>query len=264
MHGGTKIAVTGATGRVGRHVVDVLREDGHDVVRISRSDGVDVITADGLAAALEGVESVIDTATSPSPDEAEATEFFTTSARNLQELAERAGVKQIVVVSIIGIERFNGGYGAAKIVQEQAMLAGPVPARILRASQFHEFIPQLVEWGRRRYVSYVPVMRTQPVAARTVAEALVAMAYEPSVLEPGALIPEIAGPREERLADLARLYTARSGVPVHIEEASNPADPTHEAYEKGWLLPGPDAMLAGPTFAEWLEGVPEQATPHAA
>ena len=260
----TRIAVTGATGRVGRHVVDVLREDGHDVVPMSRSNGVDVITADGLAAALEGVEAVIDTATSPSPDEAEATEFFTTSARNLQELGEKAGVQRIVVVSIIGIERSNGGYGAAKIVQEQALLAGPVPARILRASQFHEFVPQLVEWGRRGDVSHVPVMRTQPVAARAVAEALVAMAFEPSALDPGAPIPEIAGPREERLADLARRYIARSGVPVSIEEISNPDDPMHEAFENGWLLPGPDAMRAGPTFAEWLEAVPEEATSNAA
>jgi nucleoside-diphosphate-sugar epimerase len=50
----TRIAVAGATGRVGRHVVDVLRGGGHDVVAISRSNGVDVITGDGLAAALEG------------------------------------------------------------------------------------------------------------------------------------------------------------------------------------------------------------------
>lgn len=32
-----KIAVVGATGRVGRHVVDLLRISGHDVVEISRS-----------------------------------------------------------------------------------------------------------------------------------------------------------------------------------------------------------------------------------
>ena len=58
-----RIAVAGATGRVGRHVVDVLNEGGHDVVAISRSNGVDVITGEGLAAALEGVEVVIDTST---------------------------------------------------------------------------------------------------------------------------------------------------------------------------------------------------------
>ena len=35
-----KIAVTGATGRVGRHIVDVLEERGQEVVPISRSLGV--------------------------------------------------------------------------------------------------------------------------------------------------------------------------------------------------------------------------------
>ena len=79
-----RIAVAGATGRVGRHVVDVLAADGHDVVAISRSNGVDVITGDGLAAALDGVDYIIDTATGPSAEQGAATEFFTTAARNLQ------------------------------------------------------------------------------------------------------------------------------------------------------------------------------------
>ena len=81
----TKIAVTGATGRLGRQLVDVLEEQGHEVVPIARSKGVDVITGQGLVAALEGVDAVVDLATGPSPDEAEATEFFTTSMRNLLE-----------------------------------------------------------------------------------------------------------------------------------------------------------------------------------
>jgi nucleoside-diphosphate-sugar epimerase len=40
MQSATKIAVAGATGRVGRHVVDVLEAQGHDVVPISPSSGV--------------------------------------------------------------------------------------------------------------------------------------------------------------------------------------------------------------------------------
>ncbi len=89
-----RIAVAGATGRVGRHVVDVLRENGHEPVAISRSDGVDVITGDGLAAALDGVESVIDTATGPSPEQAAATEFFTTAVRNLAKSGKGRGCRR--------------------------------------------------------------------------------------------------------------------------------------------------------------------------
>ena len=44
------------------------------------------------------------------------------------------------MVSIIGIDRYTAGYVAAKIAHERAMLTGPVPVRILRAAQFHEFV----------------------------------------------------------------------------------------------------------------------------
>jgi uncharacterized protein YbjT (DUF2867 family) len=244
-----KIAVAGATGRVGRHVVDVLESVAHDVVPISRSTGVDVVTGDGLTEALSGVEAVIDAATGPSPEEQAATEFFEAAAGNLQETGARAGVKRIVVVSIIGCDRFTAGYGAAKVAHEQAHLAGPIPVRILRASQFHEFVAQLVDWGMQGDVSYVPKMRAQPVAARTVAEALAELAT--SAWE-GDASSEIAGPREESLVDLARLLVARNGNGLRIVDVTNPADPDSEVYESGGLLPGPIATLTGPTFEEWL------------
>ena len=245
-----KIAVAGATGRVGRHTVDMLERQGHQVVPISRSVGVDLITGEGLADALEGVTAVIDAATGPSPEQEPATEFFTTAAGNLQRFGEEAGVERIVVVSIIGVDRSTAGYGAAKQAHEQATLAGPIPARILRAAQFHELVPQLVEWGRQNGVAYVPKMRTQLVAARTVAEALADLATAPeSAATP---IPEIAGPREESLAEMATLFASRVGDPVRIEEVSDPADPNRLLYEDGGLLPGPHANLAGPTFEEWL------------
>jgi uncharacterized protein YbjT (DUF2867 family) len=252
-----KIAVAGATGRVGRHVVDILGSSGHDVVPISRSHGVDVISGDGLAAALAGVECVIDVATGPSPDQRDATEFFTTATANLQKVGEHAGVRRIVVVSIIGTDRLTGGYNAAKLVQEQAMLSGAIPVGILRASQFHEFVEQLVQWGTQDDVSYLPRARFQPVAARTVAHALVDQATDPdwAPLSDDAPIPEIAGPREENFIDIARLYVARRDVPLRVEALSNLAwaDQDTKLTEAGALLPSPHATLAGPTFQEWLE-----------
>jgi uncharacterized protein YbjT (DUF2867 family) len=250
-----KIAVAGATGTVGRHVVDVLEAQGHNVVPISRSGGVDVVTGEGLAEALSGVECVIDAATQSASEQEAATAFFIAAARNLQDVGERAGVQRIVVVSIVGADRFTGGYIAAKVPHEQAMLAGPIPVQILRATQFHEFVPQMVEWGRQDDVIYVPRMRTQLVAARSVAEALAGLANGSGRVPgpDGAAVAEIGGPREERLVEVARLLTARRGDPVRIEEVSNPADPDHELLENGGLLPGPDATLAGPSFEEWLD-----------
>jgi uncharacterized protein YbjT (DUF2867 family) len=246
-----KVAVVGATGRAGRHTVGALRRRGHEVVAMSRSTGVDVITGEGLDEALAGVDAVVDAATGPSPEEQAATEFFTTAARNLQRAGERAGVQRIVVVSIIGTDQSPGGYAAAKVAHERAMLEGPVPALVLRASQFHEFIGQLLDWGRQGDVARVPKMRTQPIAARSVGEELAALASDPA--QPDSPISEIAGPREERLIELAQLLAARTGDAVRIEEWSDPNDPTTELYESGALLPGTGAKLAGPTFGEWLE-----------
>src|SRR5262249_34597685 len=201
MAGEKKIAVAGASGRLGRPPVETLRERGHDVVPISRGDGVDVFSGEGLEAALEGVELIVDAASSPTPDQAEATEFFTTAVRNLQQAGAEAGVESIVAVSIIGTDHFDSGYNAAKVAQEQAHLEGPVPVRILRAAQFHEFVEQLLEWGTQGDTAYLPRMRTQLVAARSVAEALADIVEKSDSAPLGNPIAEVAGPREESLVE---------------------------------------------------------------
>jgi uncharacterized protein YbjT (DUF2867 family) len=255
-NGRKRIAVAGATGRVGSHVVDLLETAGHEVVAISRSHGVDVITGNGLAQALEGTVCIVDAATGPSSEQGSATEFFTTAARNLQEAGEQAGVRRMVAVSIIGCDRFSAGYNVAKVAHERTILEGPIPTHILRAAQFHEFVGQLVEWGNRGEVSYVPKMRTQLVAARTVAGALADLATNHESQTRAAAPLEIAGPRTESLAEAARLLVAQRGDQLRIEETSDPADPDRELFAGNGLLPGPDAILAGPTFEDWLESAP--------
>jgi uncharacterized protein YbjT (DUF2867 family) len=249
------IAVTGATGRLGTHLVEILEERGHRVVPIARSAGVDVITGDGLDEALQGVDVIIDAATGPSPDQESATRFFTASARNIQRAGAAAGVERVVLVSIIGIDKFHGGYNAAKLAQEQVLAEGPLPVRIVRAAQFHEFVEPLVGWTIQDGVAHVPVFRTQLVAARAVAEALADAVEETE--DADGRITEIAGPREERLAEVAAALFASKGEPLEIHEGmggplSQPDDPDAVAYAEGAALPNPGAQLAGPTFEEWL------------
>jgi uncharacterized protein YbjT (DUF2867 family) len=247
-----KIAVVGATGRLGRHAVEVLRERGHEVVPASRSTGVDVVSGEGLGEALEGVEAIVDAATGPSPDEREATEFFTAAAANLQRAGAERGVKEIVAVSIIGIDHFHGGYYAAKIAHERAHRDGPVPTRLLRASQFHEFVTELVKWGTQGDTAFLGEMRTQLVAARTVAEAIADLLDGAAGAPRGNPMAEIAGPREESLAEVARLLVASNGDQLTVEGGEAADDPEH-LWPAGALLPGPLAKLDGPTFADWLK-----------
>lgn len=250
-----KIAVIGATGRLGSQAVEVLRERGHEVVPASRATGVDVISGQGLGEALEGVEVIVDAATGPSPDEKESVDFFTGAARNLQQAGAERGVREILAVSIIGIDHFHSGYYAGKVAHERTHREGPVPARLLRAAQFHEFVAELVKWGTQGEVAYVGEMRTQLVAARTVATALADLIEGAEGAPGGNPVSEIAGPREESLLEAARLLVAKrgNGLQVELGGASNDLDPEH-LVPAGALLPGPIAKLDGPAFEEWLNG----------
>jgi uncharacterized protein YbjT (DUF2867 family) len=135
-------------------------------------------------------------------------------------------------------------------VQERTLLEGPLPVRIVRAAQFHEFVDPLVGWMIQDGVAYVPEFRTQPVAARVVAETLADAAEEPEIHN--GRITEVAGPQEERLAEAATALFASRGDSLEIREVRQAGDPDAAAYANGAALPNPGAKLAGPSFEEWL------------
>jgi uncharacterized protein YbjT (DUF2867 family) len=268
-----KIAVAGATGRVGSRVVELLAAGGHDAVPMSRSTGVDLVTGEGLAEALAGAECVIDAASGTARGRQRrapnaAREFFTASARNLHEIGQKAGVQRMVEVSVLGIDHFTAGQGAARYAHEKAMLAGPIPVRVLRAALFHEMVPQLIAWGTQGDMAYLRNQRIQPVAARAVAQALVELATDPAWAASPARseppFPEIAGPREETLLDLAELFVARRGTSLRIHGVTDPNNPDDKVWEDGSLLPNPQATLAGPTFQAWLDSDDAKATAYGA
>jgi hypothetical protein len=64
-------------------------------------------------------------------------------------------------------------------------------------------------------------------------------------------VAEVAGPREERLIDAARLLASQNGNGLRIEAGEWPED-REGLYLAGALLPGPVAKLAGPSFEDWL------------
>ena len=241
-----RIAVAGGTGVLGRHVVDVARERGHDVVVLSRGSGVDLVSGSGLAAALTGVESVVD-ASNLSAGRAKATAFFEGVATNLQRYGGEAGVAHVVTVSIVGIDRAPGyGYYAAKLAHEAAAATGPVSSSLVRSTQFFEFADMALAFGRRGPVALVPKMLSRPVAARSLAERLVDVAERPPL--PTTL--QVAGPEQLLVPDMVRrLLTARGAkarvVAVPVPGAGKP-------MATGALLPDEPYDQLGPTFEEWL------------
>lgn len=241
-----RIAVAGGSGTVGRHVVTSALGSGHHPIVLSRSEGVDLLSGDGLDARLEGIDAIVDVTNVNSIKRDAATTFFTRIAQNLQEAGERAGVRHLVLLSIIGIDRVDYGYYQAKLAQEQVAASGPLPTSILRATQFHEFAGQMLD-KTSGPVALVPTMRIQPVAAREVAQALVALADGGAV----GYAPELAGPQEESLGDMARRVLRARGshrllVPVRLPGKVG------RAMAHGEQLPTHDGPRGRVRFADWL------------
>src|SRR5690606_2336518 len=124
-------------GVVGRPTVEAVRHAGHEAVVLSRSHGVDVISGRGLAAALRGVDAVIDTTNVTTMKAADSIAFFTAATANLISAAADAGAAHIVLLSIVGIDRMPHDYYAGKVAQEKVLEKSEVPWTIQRATQFH-------------------------------------------------------------------------------------------------------------------------------
>jgi uncharacterized protein YbjT (DUF2867 family) len=240
-----KIAVAGGTGVAGRFAVEALWDAGHEPVVVARSTGVDLVSGAGLAEALAGVDVVIDASNTAAQRAKVVSEFFEATSRNLLRAATRSGVSHIVALSIVGIDRVPYGYYKGKLRQEDVLRESPVPVSILRAAQFHEFPGQYLQWSSGRLV-VVPKWRAQPVAAREVGDLLARLAV-------GAPVPmtELAGPREERMADLLRQVLAARGERRRVLEVRVPGA-TGRAMATGGGLPGPDVTLGTQRFSDWL------------
>ena len=242
-----KIVVAGATGVVGRHVVTCAEAAGHTVVPLSRSTGQDVVAGTGLAAALAGADVVVDVTSVVTTSAKASVAFFRAATENLLAAEQAAGVGHHVALSIVGIDGERSGYYAGKVEQERLVAAGPVPWTLLRATQFHEFAPQMVGRMTVGPVVVVPSMRTSTVAAAEVGAALVELAAGP----PRGRVADLGGPDEDELADLVRRWLTATGQGRRVLRVPLPGS-FGRRMRDGSLLPGPTADRGRQTFADWL------------
>ncbi|MDP9116348.1 MAG: 3-beta hydroxysteroid dehydrogenase [Actinomycetota bacterium] len=241
-----RVAVAGATGVVGAHVMAALLATGHDAVPLARSVGVDIVTGSGLGEALVGADAVIDVSNITTTRKRAAVDFFDRGSRNLVEAGRRCGLGHHIALSIVGIDDIDYGYYQGKLRQEQIVLSCDVPSSVLRATQFHEFPGQLLDRVPGP-LAVMPRMTVQPVAAQEVAAELVAMLEQPGA----GLVPELAGPEVHDLVDLARKVlrqrrSRRALLPIRIP------GPAGGAMRGGGLLPKADGPRGRITFGEWL------------
>ncbi|RBY75667.1 NmrA family transcriptional regulator [Blastococcus sp. TF02-09] len=243
----TTTLVTGSTGTLGKPTVIRLRAAGHDVRALSRGSGPglttgDLLTGRGLGDALTDVDTVLHLATGRrGKGDVEA-------ARALLEAATDAGVRHLVLISIVGIDDIPLGYYRDKVVIERLVRESGLPFSILRATQFHSFVEALFTTQRALPVVAAPAFRLQPISVEEVADRLVALAGGPAA----GRVPDIGGPEQRDVADLARLWTRATGSRRPVVPLSLPGK-VFAGYRAG------SAMVPGPaygrlSFADHLAG----------
>ena len=224
-----------------------LGKRGHDAVPLARSHGVDVTRADGLAEHLAGAEAVIDTLGITTTRRRPATDFFTTTTRNLLHAEDEAGVERHVLLSIVGIDGSSFGYYRAKVAQEDVARTLDADVTILRATQFHEFAEQMLERGGTGPVVVVPKMRSATVAAAEVAAALVDLAEK----KPVTGTVEMGGPEAHDMPELVKRVAAARGVRAKVVPVRIPGA-TGTAMSDGTLIPKSPWRTGSQTFDDWL------------
>jgi uncharacterized protein YbjT (DUF2867 family) len=239
-----RIAIAGATGLIGRQLTELARAEGHDVAEIARETGFDLLDGAGLDTALAGADVVVDVTQSPSLEEEEATTFFRTVATNLGTAASAAGVERTVVLSIVGADLSpDYGYYVAKVAQEDAHRSASPGAVVLRATQFHDFAGQMLGWNRSGSTTSIIDVPLQSVATSEIVRLLLELATGARTED-----TELAGPQQENLVDQVRELVRRSGEDLEVVAVPGPA-----SMAGGSMLPGPDAIVRGPSWTEWLD-----------
>ncbi|HEU4547475.1 MAG TPA: NAD(P)H-binding protein [Microlunatus sp.] len=255
------IMVAGGTGLAGRALTTRAVSAGHQVRVLSRrpapaASGVEVVVGDlatgsGLTSALDSVDAVIDLSNIVTRSYRIAERFFTAATRNLIAAEHAAGVSRHVLLSIVGVDAFPGGYYRAKVAQEQALAAAAGSASvqhiIARVTQFHDFAAQTYRSFRFGPAVLAPPLHLRPVHLDDVADHLLRLLTS----EQRGRADDLAGPEPLNLLDMTRRYAKTQPRPVPV--LALPLPPTIRRANEARVLAPAGQTHGARTFDHWLQ-----------
>jgi uncharacterized protein YbjT (DUF2867 family) len=242
-----KVVVIGGTGLIGSKLVSLLVGQGAYAVPASLDTGVNTLTGDGLATTIADARVVVDVSNSPSFEDHEVMDFFTTSTSNLLAEAAGARVSHYVALSVVGTQRLaDSPYFRAKSAQERLIRESGVAYSIVQATQFFEFASRIASSATVDGQVRLSPALIQPIAADDVATAIARTATG----EPIDGTVEVAGPERLGLDELVRKWLTTRDDPRQVV-----TDPRARyfgaALQEDTLLPGADATIYPSRFDEW-------------
>lgn len=256
-----RVAITGGTGFVGRHLAERLGAD--QVVPVSRRTGVEIDDVDALAAAFDGCDAVAHCAgINREIGDQTFRRVHVEGTRAVVEAARRAGIGRIVMVSFLRARPDCGSrYHESKWAAEEIIRGSGIPYTIVKSGMIYGRGDHMIDHVTRA-VRTLPFFWTvgfrertvRPVPVDDAVDVLVA-ALEGRIAEPTVAVmgaDEVTlGEAIRRIARVAGRRPAYFPVPVWAVRAL--------AQLTEWVMVVP--LVAKAQAVMLAEGVSEPAPP---
>lgn len=251
-----KTVITGGTGLLGRVLLPFILDREEELMITSRHAPkekalkekwahFDLESGAGMDTVVSGTHSILhlasDTKTWSAKVDVQGTE-------RLVQAAREAGVKHFIYISIVGTDRVPLKYYRVKTRTEEVIRNSGIPYTILRATQFHPFVDQLLQQLLKFPIGLLPKkVQIQPVETEVVARRL----YELYQEEPKHSILNIGGPEILEMGDMAKAWMRCRGTQKWILPL-----PLFGKYHRtlNWgVLTCPEEAPVSQTWEDWLE-----------
>ncbi|MDO4917131.1 MAG: NAD(P)H-binding protein [Rothia sp. (in: high G+C Gram-positive bacteria)] len=244
----SKLAVAGATGVIGKVIVQKAEEAGHDVVKLCRAEGVDLLENDGLAETLQGVDAVIDASQVGDPMADDPITPIVRAAQNLISACATYEVKRLVMLSINGVEKpelQEFPFYKARFEQEELVRNADFSTTVVRSAQWFEFALNPAASEVTDSEVKAQNWAIQPAAMDSVAQFLV----EAAEGRHGEGTVVVAGSERLTLPELTERYLSATDDSREVTTV----DAVLPALADGSLHAPDDAVILEPSLDEWLK-----------